>query len=261
MDRGGALAKMNNTALAIKNNAKVLYIYGSSTVQNLIASFRTHFEKYEDKRSEICPSRRFLWTTKIVPLVYHKGRLLFNRANTDISSCFSSKALFPSRSLKNPRSQRCSYCALNNIFANMTNSSKCILIHTILALTLGEESLISLSLQEEKAQNMKLLLAATDLVGSELKQFQVDMQISLSYQKYLCINEVKFSNLKKLRKTHSNFLNLSVLKNWQPEWLRQVDSKASKFIDIPEDSGYEIQWFYDSQISIELQHFQAIDPY
>lgn len=224
---------MSDIAIDVKKNTEAIDISAGSIMQNLITSLRSPSEKSEHKMGELNPGKSFQWKTSIIPLVYHKGRLLLKGTNIDISSCFSLDGLFPSRALKNPHSQRCSCCSFNNLFAKQHQSYKCIQIHTFLALTLKEGHLFSLSFKETKAGDLKLLLAAIDLVGGELSQYQVDMQISFSYQSRLCPYEVRFSNLKKLKKKALNLPNPSLQKYWKPDWLRQVNSKVSKLIELP----------------------------
>jgi len=186
----------------------------------------------ETKREEFKPDKAFLGKTKVIPLACHKGRLLFNRDKRNLPNCFSSDAIFPSKVEKNPPSKRCGCCPYNSLFIE-ERSAKCILIRSLLGLTVKEGILFSLSIKEEKAKPLELLLAAIALAGGDLSHYQVDIQITFISQSRAYPAEVKFSNLKKLKKSSFILPYSSYLRDWQPAWLRWAYERINPLIYKP----------------------------
>ena len=186
----------------------------------------------QTKREEFKPDKAFLWKTRVIPLAYHKGRLLFNGDKRNLPNCFSPDAMIPSKAEKNPPSKRCGCCPYNSLFIE-EHSAKCILISSLLGLTVKERVLFSLSIKEEKAKPLELLLAAIALAGGYLSPHQVDIQITFTSQSRAYPEEVKFSNLEKFKKPSFILPYSSYLRNWQPAWLMWAYEKISPLIDKP----------------------------
>jgi hypothetical protein len=178
-------------------------------------------KKYVNQKSS------FHWQGIIIPLQYHKGRLLMKSTYNLIHPCFSADGLVPAHSLKNPIAKRCSICSFNGRSALNQKSAKCSLIHSLLAFIPMSREIFSFSVIQPASQNLQLLLAAIAVSGGELHHYQVRLHMYYVYQNSISLAMVKFSHLNKCAHEYVDKITASIALKWQPSWLQNVTKRST----------------------------------
>lgn len=169
----------------------------------------------------------FHWKEIIIPLQYHKGRLLMTSNYNLIYPCFSADGLVPAHTLKNPNAKRCSICSFNGLSAQNQKSAKCSLIYSLLAFIPMSREIFSFSVIQPASQDLQLLLAAVAVSGGELHHYQVRLQMDYVYQNSISLSRVKFSHLKKCANKYIDRVIAFIPLKWQPSWLQDVSKRSA----------------------------------
>jgi hypothetical protein len=179
-----------------------------------------------DHKKYVKQNSSFHWQEIIIPLQYHKGRLLMESNYNLINPCFSADGLVPAHTLKKPIAKRCSICSFNGCSAHNQKPAKCSSIYSLLAFIPMSREIFSFSVIKPGSQDLQLLLAAIAVSGGELHHYEVRLHMDYVYQNSISLTRVKFSHLKKCAHKYVDREIASITLKWQPFWLQDVSKRS-----------------------------------
>jgi hypothetical protein len=199
----------------------------TSLKENPFSSLPQLYYTRVNQKKDIKHEHRFHWQGIIIPLKYHKGRLLINSTYNLLHPCFSVDGLAPLPALKNPLAKRCSICPLNGRFAHNQKPSRCLLIHSLLAFVPARGELFSFSAIEPIAHELELFLAAVTISGEKLHRYQVELHMDCFSHNKVNLTRMTFNQVKKCSKKYADQTITSICQKWQPPWLIEVLHKGT----------------------------------
>jgi hypothetical protein len=199
----------------------------TSLRENAFSSLPPLYYTRVNQKKDIKQENRFHWQEIIIPLKYHKGRLLINSTYNLLHPCFSADGLAPIPALKNPLAKRCSICPLNGHFAHHQKPSRCFFIHSLLAFVPVSGELFSFSVIEPVAHDLELFLAAVTISGEKLYRYKVELQMDCVSNNSINLTRIKFNQVKKCSKKYVDQVITSICQKWQPPWLIEVLNKST----------------------------------